>query len=94
VTLSVRRERLQGVIALRSCHLQTSDRDLRTIRQVSKLVACRMLPLGIQEILNMNTVSSKVIILAPFNTEDELKIESCGNSLLTWGGNWNFQDND
>jgi hypothetical protein len=34
-----------------------------------------MLPLGIQEILNMDTVSSKVIILAPFNTEDELKID-------------------
>jgi len=42
----------------------------------------------------MDTVSSKAIILAPFNTEDELKIESFGNSLLSWGGNWNFRDND
>jgi hypothetical protein len=53
-----------------------------------------MLPLDNREILNIDTVSSKAIILAPFNTEDELKIESCGNSLLSWGGNWNFRDND
>jgi hypothetical protein len=43
-----------------------------------------MLPLDNREILNIDTVSSKATILTPFNTEDELKIESCGNSLLSW----------
>jgi hypothetical protein len=53
-----------------------------------------MLPLDNQEVLNIDTVSSKAIILPPLNTEHELKIESYGNSLLSWGGNWNFRDND
>jgi hypothetical protein len=82
------------MIALRRWKVQTSNRDLRTIRQVSKLVCAECFPSTTGRFLNIDTVSSKAIILAPFNTEDELKIEICGNSLLSWGGNWNFRDND